>query len=256
MEAIRVRPRTFALGMWLASRGGLSAASFVLAGFAALASMGAAIAIRGGRGAIELPVIASSAVAWSVGVTLAFGGALRAIERDRDQGVLELAHARGVGATAYVRGRVAGLVIVLAMAVGGVALVAGLSATAEARPALTSVRASAGALAYALAFAATMGPLAMAALGARTRAGGYFTLLAVLALPELLSPWTEDLLPAGWHELTSIPAALAAVRAGVASPSAAGVPMARAIAGLAAIVSASLIVVRARVSDGEWRGRA
>jgi hypothetical protein len=255
MEAIRGRPHAFALGVWLASRGGLSAASFVLAGAAALASLGAAIAIRGGRGAIELPTLASSAVAWSVGVTLAFGSALRAIERDRDQGVLDLAHARGVGATAYVRGRVAGLVAVLAMTVGSVALVAGLAATAEARPALASLRTAAGALAYALAFAATMGPLAMAALGARTRARGYFTLLALLALPELLSPWTADLLPPGWHELTSIPAALAAVRAGVASPSAAGVPMARAIAGLAAIAIASLIVVRARMSDGDWRGR-
>jgi len=96
--------------------------------------------------------------------------------------------------------------------------------------------------------------VAMAALGSRTRAGGFLGLLAVLALPELLSPWTAAWLPYGWHELTSIPAALAAVRAGVAAPAAMAVPMARALAGLAAVVALSLVVIAARVRHMDTQG--
>jgi hypothetical protein len=87
----------------------------------------------------------------------------------------------------------------------------------------------------------------MAALGSRTRGGGLLLLLVVLALPEVLAPWTSALLPRGWHELTSIPAALSAVRAGVAAPAAMAVPMVRALAGLAAVVAVSLVVIAARV---------
>jgi hypothetical protein len=107
------------------------------------------------------------------------------------------------------------------------------------------------ALVYALAFAATVGPLAMAALGARTRSGGYMTLLAVLVAPELLAPWTRMLLPGGWYELTSIPAALEAVRRGVLSSRAAGEHTARAIVVLVAVIATSLVVVRARMPDAD-----
>jgi hypothetical protein len=155
---------------------------------------------------------------------------------------------------AYVRGRVGGLVGVLAVAIGGATLVAGIAATSVAHPALTAVRTSAAAVVYALAFAATLGPVAMAALGSRTRRGGFLALLAVLGLPELLSPWTATLLPRGWHELTSIPAALSAVRAGVAAPAAMAVPMARALAGLAAVVALSFVVIAARVRQTDAQG--
>ncbi|HEV3190865.1 MAG TPA: hypothetical protein VGY54_10235, partial [Polyangiaceae bacterium] len=103
------------------------------------------------------------------------------------------------------------------------------------------------ALAYALAFAMVIGPVSVAAVGSGTRAGGYLILIAILVLPELASPWTAALLPPGWYELTSIPAALDAVRGGVASPSTAGLPLVRAAAGLAAVVATSLAVVQARV---------
>jgi hypothetical protein len=76
----------------------------------------------------------------------------------------------------------------------------------------------------------------------------------VLVLPELFSRWTAAWLPRGWHELTSIPAALAAVRAGVAAPAAMGVPMARALAGLAAVVALSLLVIFARVRHTDAQG--
>ncbi len=118
------------------------------------------------------------------------------------------------------------------------------------------MRSSVGAIAYALVFAATLGPVAMAALGARTRAGGYLSLLAVLVVPELLARFTDRLLPRGWHELTSIPEALAAVREAVAHPVLSGAHGARALAGLLAVIALALLVVAARVrtADGPSAG--
>jgi hypothetical protein len=197
-------------------------------------------------------MIASESIAWGAGVTLAFGAALRAIGRDREEGILLLARARGVTVGAYVRGRVGGLVVVLAALIGGATLLAGLAATSMGGSSAGGVaRSSVGALAYAIAFAATLGPVAMASLGGRTRAGGYLTLLAVLVVPELLAPWTSGLLPSGWHELTSVPAALDAVRAGVCSPIDSGAHGARALAALAALVALSVVIVGARVAHAE-----
>ena len=249
----RSAPRTLALGTWLACRGAVAATSFVLAvlGTAAAIVASLAVARHGGRDAARVPALASEGIAWSAGVTLAFGAALRAIHRDREEGILALARARGASAVAYVRGRVGGLVVVLAAVVGGATLVAGLAATSTESASIAVARSSAAALAYAIAFAATLGPVAMASLGARSRAAGYFTLLAVLVLPEVLSPWTSALLPHGWHELTSIPAALDAVRACAAFLPASGVPCLRALAGLAGVVALSLVVVGARLARTE-----
>jgi hypothetical protein len=145
--------------------------------------------------------------------------------------------------------------VVLALAVGGGTLVAGLAATAFAGPEARAVaRTSVAALAFALAFAVTLGPLSLAALGGASRGGGYLTLLAVLALPELLAPWTRNLLPDGWGELTSIPAALEAVRTGVLSAGPAVLNAARAGIALVGVVAASLLLVRARVPGDGSRG--
>ncbi|HEX3345266.1 MAG TPA: hypothetical protein VHS09_11870 [Polyangiaceae bacterium] len=251
-----MRPRTLALGTWLAARGPLAALGFALAIGGALASVVAAVALSGTAVAARLPLVESSAIAWTAGLILAFGGGLRALRHDRDQGVTALARARGATRSGYVRGRVAGLVLVLAVALGGAILVAGVAATSVARPPLPAVQTSAAALAYVLAFAATLGPVAMASLGSRTRSGGLLTLLAIVALPELLVPWTSSLLPHGWHELTSIPAALAAVRAGVAAPAAMALPMVRAVVGLAAVVALSLLFIAARVRRADSHGAA
>jgi hypothetical protein len=247
MHGSRERPHTLALGIWLASRGGLVAAGLALSAAGALAA--AAEAMTGGpwRGA-TLPAITAHAIAWSAGITVAFGAALQAMLRDRVEGVLALAHARGLGAADYLRGRVGGLVTVLAICVGGGTLVAGIAATSVANPALATARSTVGALAYSLAFAATIGPVALATLGARSRSGGYAALLGVVVLPELLSPWTAALLPRGWSELTSIPAALDAVERVAASPNHDGMHVARALAMLAAVIGASLVIVAAQVS--------
>ncbi len=246
--------KTLPLGVWLARRGVLAVTGMVLAALGALVSIGVAVAIarRGGHGAAHLPTIASAGIAWSAGISLAFGAALRAIRRDQSDGVIALVQARGGAALgAYARGRAGGLVVVLAVVVGGATLVAGVAATSAAAVASEAARAAiatCAALVYSLVFAGVVGPVALAALGTRTRAGGYFTLLAVLVLPELLSPWTRALLPSGWGELTSIPSALAAVRAGVLAPAVAAAPAARALAELMAVAVLSLAVVRARAA--------
>jgi hypothetical protein len=246
------RPRTLALGVWLAARGGLATIGFVLAAAGAIGAAVVGVALHGmdeggAQAADALPVVASSAIAWSAGVMLAFGGALRALRRDREDGILGLALARGATARQYVGGRVAGLAVVIVAAVGGATLVASLVALFVGGGASRPVRLSAGAMAYALAFAATVAPVAMATLGGRSRAGGYLAFLAVLALPELLAGWTRNLLPAGWHELTSIPAALAAVRSGVAEPSANGAQLGRALAALAAVVAIAVASMTLRI---------
>ena len=252
MEAPRGRPRTLALGMWLTTRGALVRASLAITALGALGSIAAALATRGTPTLEELPALASMALTWGAGTTLAFGGALHALRHDRERGVVALARARGVSVARYGSGRVGGLVVVLALAMGGGTLVAGLAATAVAGHGAHAIaRASVAAFVYALVFAVTLGPVAMAALGGRSRAGGYVTLLAVLVIPELLAPWTGALLPRGWRELTSIPAALEAVRAGVQSAGPALLHAARAAVALVAVVAASLLLVHARVSiDG------
>ncbi len=257
MEAPRGRPRTLALGIWLTTRGALVRASLALTVLGALGSIAAALATRGTPTLAELPALASMGFTWGAGTSLAFGGALRALRQDRERGVIALARARGVGVGGYSIGRVGGLVAVLALAMGGATLVAGLAATAVAGGEVLAVaRASLAAFVYALAFAVTLGPVAMAALGGRSRAGGYLALVAVLVLPELLAPWTAALLPSGWRELTSIPAALEAVRTGVESAGPAVLHAARATVALVAVVAASLLLVHARVSVDALRDDA
>lgn len=241
-------PAPLALGAWLAARGTLARVALAVTGLEALGAIVFAVAV-GAHRATEVPTASAIAIAWGGGIMLAFGAALRAVRSDHDEGVTALVRARGVAAGAYVRGRVGGLVLLLAAALGGAVLVADVAALAAGGGGWPVARSGLEALVYVLAFAAAVGPVAMAALGARTRAGGYLTLLAVLALPELLAPWTADLLPRGWGELTSIPAALAALRIGVAHPAAAGAHAARAAAGLAAVVAVSMLVVAARARE-------
>jgi hypothetical protein len=251
-----LRPRTLALGTWLAARGAVAGAGIALAGLGALASVILAVTLAGdadGAPAL-LPLVESSAIAWSAGMVLAFGAALGAIGRDREQGVSLLARVRGASVGGYVRGRVGGLVLLLAALVGGATLIGGMAATAVSHPALPAARATAAGVVYALAFALTIGPVAMAIVGGRSGTGGALALLSVLALPKLLAPWTVRLLPEGWYELTSIPAALAAVRAGVMAPATTALPMARALAGLAAVVAVSLVVVGAHARRASGQG--
>jgi hypothetical protein len=250
----REQPRALALGIKLAGRGGLVRTSL---GVALVGALIAALYPFVAKHPVvnRLPTTATLAVAWSGGVMLAFASSLRALGRDWEDGIVALARARGVRPERYVRARVGGVVFWLALAVGGTAVVSTLAATAATRAPLVATRDGLAAVAYALAFAATLGPLAMAALGARSRGQGYLWLFATLILPELLARWTGRLLPPGWHELTSIPAALAAVMNGVKTPRLGYVlALLRALAGLAAVVALALAIVRRQVPRVSRRG--
>ena len=77
----------------------------------------------------RIPFFTAAMVAWSVGVTLAYGSALGAMRSDADEGVLFLARTRGIGASEHAFGRVVGLTALLALSVAGSTLVAGMAAT-------------------------------------------------------------------------------------------------------------------------------
>jgi hypothetical protein len=247
MRDVGKRPDTLGLGVWLITRRALVVVALALAVLGALAAVAVTIARRGGPAAAAVPTHASILIAWSAGLMVAFGGALRAIPGDADDGVVALLRARGVSVGSYVRGRVGGLVVVIAGAVGGAVLAADLAALVASPRPLSAAHSAAAALAYALAFAATLGPVAMATLAARTRGAGYLTFVAVVVVPEIAARWTYSLLPRGWHELTSIPAALAAVQEGVLSPTSAGFAMGRAVLGLGAVAVLALAVVHTRI---------
>jgi hypothetical protein len=245
------RSRTLALGVWLAARGGSVTFGLVLAVLSALAFVAAAVSVRlsagPGDGTLAaLPVLASNVLSWGAGALMVFGGSMRAIARDRAQGVLALARARGVAPARYAAGRVAGLALLVAVAVGGATLIASAAALWAARPSAWQARLSAGAVGYTLAFAATVTPVGMATLGGRSRWLGYLAFLVILVLPEILSPWAG----VGWPELASIPAALDAVRTGIVTPASHVATLARALALLAGVsaLSLGLVVNRARLT--------
>ena len=249
------RPSTLALGVWLTGRDALVR---VALGLAVIAAILAAAAATLGKpwSAAMVPMRATPIIAWSAGVMIAFGGALHAIPRDASDGVLALLRLRGVGVSRYVTDRVGGLALVIATGVGAATLAADAAALCVARPWLPALHATAASIVYVAAFAATLAPLAMAALGAPTRSGGYLTFLVVLVVPELLAPWTSTALPHGWSELTSIPAALAAVEDGVRWPARHAFAMIRALVALAALATLALAVVHLRIPRVDRGGDA
>jgi hypothetical protein len=241
--------RTLALGTWLAARQGHALVAVTLSAVGVVAAIVAACILRESTtgGANALIALTSSTIAWSAGMALAFLSGMRAIFRDQEEGVLALVRIRGISTMQYARGRAGGLALLLAAVVGGGTLAASLAIAFVAGRTSSHLPAIAGALAYALAFSVTMGPLAIATLGGRSRTGGYLCLVLALFVPELLSSWTVAVLPAGWSELTSIPAALAAARAGVSSPLANAAPLLRALTALASIIAVSLMVIATRI---------
>jgi len=239
-----------ALGFFLARRGVTAAFGLALTVASVVGFGGAALFVaRRGRplALVEVPLLASTALAFGVGVLFAFAAATRAFRRDEDDGVRALLRARGVSTTGYLTGRVAGLAASLAVLVGGGSGVVGVIATLAARnrvAALHTAQASLAAVVFAVAFAATFAPIALATLGARSRGGGYLALLGVLALPELLQPTLARFLPPGWVEVCSIPGALLALRGAIAPPAVDPLALSRALAAVLAIILAALLVVR------------
>jgi hypothetical protein len=202
------------------------------------------------RAVADVPAATSTAMAWGAGVLVAFAAALRAFRLDRTRGVRALFHARGATSADYARGRTLGLALVLLALVGGATLVCGGIALLTAPTPLASARTAAGlgaALVYGGAFAAVIAPLSLAALGGRTRAGGYVGLLVLLVLPELAEPWTSRLVPEAWGDLLSVPSALAGLRSAIA-PDLDVARMARAACVLALFAVLSYALARTEIA--------
>ncbi len=244
------RRSVLALGFFLARRGITAAIGLVLtlACIALFSGLAVFFARRGRLVSLPaVPLLASSALAFGVGVLVAVLAATRVLRRDEDEGIRALLRARGVTATAYALARIAGIAMSLACFVGGGSAIVGLVAILAARSrqsALHAAQGSLAAIAFGLAFAVTFAPVAMATLGARSRAGGYLALLAVLVIPDLLQPWLGSAIAPGWLDVCSIPGALLTLRDSMGS---AGGPsmFLHAVVALLAIVAVALVVVRA-----------
>lgn len=222
-EARRGRARAlFALGLTRAWEGVLPKISVVLALIITLFMLG--IALTSARRPVDLSHVApatASILAWGAGVLIAFAGAVRMFERDRTDGIRVLLDARGRGVMSYVVARAGGLALLLFVPVALGSTLTGLAAAAAATEWSRTVEALQGtiaALAYSVAFAAILAPVAIAALGARSRAGGYGLLFLVLVFPAALSGVTAKIVPEPWGGLVSIPGVVDGVRDGLMPP--------------------------------------
>jgi hypothetical protein len=255
----RRRRALLVLGLARAREGILANLSLGLAGLTTLAALAFVPAARkaGGVALERLPSATSSVLAWGAGVTLAFAAAMQALRRDRTDGVRALVHGHGHDANAYLAARVAGLAALLGIVVGGGTAVVGVVSALASRGTAHALLALQGTLAgcvYAAAFSITVAPVAFAALGARSRAGGYLWLLTVLVLPEAVSGLTGRLVPHEWSDLVSIPRALAALRAAVAPPGFDGARGARALAVIVLVAIAATAAARAQLARADTPG--
>jgi hypothetical protein len=211
-----------AFGATLARRGILARIAIGLGALTVLFGCAVAIAMgRRGEGAPihTVPIVASSALAWGAGFLLAFGSAAHALRRDRTEGVQHLLLARTTSLRAYVIARVGGLAAVLAVVVaGGTLLVGAVAVAASTRASVVpkTLQATFAAFVFALAFSAVVAPIAFAALGARSRMGGYFFLLFVIVVPEVMAGALSGMLPESLVEVIAVPSALAALRSALA----------------------------------------
>lgn len=238
------------LGASLARRGPLPAIALIVAGLTIVAAAVLAV-VFGTRGdgspAYAVPIVASSAIAWGGGFLLAFAGAASALQRDRAEGIRELFVSRTTSIRGYILARVGGLSALLALVVGGGTALTGMLAM------LASVRgggvprtmqATAAAVAYGVAFAFVVAPVAFAALGARKRVSGYLFLLLVLLVPELVTSLLENTAPSEILEVCAIPSALAALRSALAPGTVDALRFLRAAVALAAFAAVALVWVR------------
>ena len=197
----------------------------------------------------RIPVAAAAAIAWAAGVLVAFSASARALVRDRTDGVVDLLASRGMSPLDYVLGRSLGLSLVLFVVSGSGALAAAIGeAIAAPRGALGVVQGLGAGLVFASMFALAVAPLSLAALGARSRSGGYFALLLILGLPELFVKYTDALLPEGWGDLIAVPSALAALASGLSPGTLDPWQVARAFVVLSVVAVVSLVVTRAQMA--------
>jgi hypothetical protein len=249
------RRALFALAVKRASSGAMAIVSFVIAGLTVLVCLVlAALARRSGASLERLPMATAWLLAWGAGILVAFSSSARALNRDRDEGIVELLRAHGHTRGAYVMARVVSLALVLLVVVGGGALVVGVSCSLLAIGPHHVVRTLQGVLAasvYSVCFSVMVAPIAFAALGARSRAGGYLWLAGILVVPAMLSSLTSKLVPDGWESLVSVPGALDAVRSALAPPGMDPLGLVRALVAIAIVSAIALAIVRAEAARVE-----
>jgi hypothetical protein len=238
------------LGISLARRGILPVASIVIciATAIGLSLLAVVLAGRGSRSAApDVPLLASSALAWGGGFLLAFAAAAHGLRRDRADGIRGLFVARTTSLRGYLLGRIGGLAVLIAILVGGGTTICGLSAMAAASHAAAVPRilhATGAGIAFALAFSAVVAPVAFAALGARSRIGGYLFLVGVVMLPELIVMGMGSALPESIADVISIPSALSALRTSLAPGTVDPYRAARAALALTLVVALAMFLVR------------
>jgi hypothetical protein len=238
------------LGMSLARRGFMPVSAIVICAATTIgvAALGAVLAARGPESpAHDVPLLASGALAWGGGFLLAFAAAAKALRRDREEGILALFVARTTSLRGYLAARIGGLAALIALLVAGGTLVCGLvtSAASSSAAAVPRVLHATGAgVVFALAFSAVVAPLAFAALGARSRVGGYLFLVGVVMVPEAIVLALGSALPASLAEVLSIPSALSALRSALAPGSVDVARALRALVALAVVVGLAVAVVR------------
>jgi hypothetical protein len=195
----------------------------------------------------HIPSLASSALAWGGGFLLAFSASANALRRDRAEGVRHLFVTRTTSIRGYVLARVGGLFALLAAATGGGTLLVSTVALAAApHPYVTlrTIQSVGASLVYAIAFAAVIAPVALAALGARSRPSGYVFLLLVLVVPEIMMSRLTGPLPSEVTELCALPSALAALRGALLPQSLDLFRFVRALVALVVFVVGATMLVR------------
>ncbi len=207
------------LGASLARRGVMVTIAIVISVLTGvvLAVLAFAFARRGSDAPIhDVPLLASSAIAWGGGFLHAFSASASALRRDRSEGIRHLFVARTTSLRGYLFARIGGLVAILAVIVGGSTLLTGavaILAHAETQTLARTIQATFAAFVFSLAFACVIAPIALAALGARSRMSGYVFLLLSVFLPEVLVLTMKGSWPSEVTELLAPPSALGALRA-------------------------------------------
>ncbi|WP_205633595.1 hypothetical protein [Labilithrix luteola] len=97
---------------------------------------------------------------------------------------------------------------------------------------------------FSIAFAVVVAPIAFAALGARSRVGGYLFLVSVVVIPEIIASALAKVLPDGVAEVLSVPSALSALRSAL-GPGPVEVGRAfRAVVAIAIFTGLAMLLVR------------
>ncbi|GAC1526565.1 MAG: hypothetical protein NVS3B10_24870 [Polyangiales bacterium] len=236
--------------MSLARRGILPVVSIAICASTTLA-LSLIAGVLSGRGpqspAHDVPILASSALAWGGGFLLAFAAAAHALRKDRAEGLRELFVARTMTLGGYLLARVGGLAALIALCVAGGTAICGLvgiagAARASGVPAM--VHATGAAVVFSLAFSAVVAPVAFAAVGARSRLGGYVFLIAIVAIPELVVGLMGSSLPSSVADVLSIPSALGALRTSLAPGTVDLSRTMRALIALSLVASFAMFLVR------------